>query len=113
MNDEWEKNDPLWKLLGHAKPASVSPFFARNVLREIRQASPRQLLPDFLLRWMAVGALAVLTAGFIVNLGASGRTPFSTLTKSVDFTAIFDEVAGLDTLVAVEDVSISNYTADL
>jgi hypothetical protein len=113
MNDDWEKNDPLWELLGHAKPVSVSPFFARNVVREIRQAPARPLIPAFLLRWMAAGAFAVLTAGFIVNLGAGDRAPSPTLTKSADFTAIFDEVAGLDALVAVEDVSISNYTADL
>ena len=34
---ENESNDPLWDLLGQAKPVEVSPFFSRNVLREIRK----------------------------------------------------------------------------
>ncbi len=33
-NDE---QDDLWRLLGHAKKPSVSPFFSRNVLRAIRE----------------------------------------------------------------------------
>jgi len=31
-----EPNDPVWKVLGHAKPVEPSPFFARNVVREAR-----------------------------------------------------------------------------
>ncbi len=38
QNDSLEelKNDPVWDLLKHGKKADVSPFFARNVMREIR-----------------------------------------------------------------------------
>jgi anti-sigma-K factor RskA len=32
-----DDNDKLWELLGQARPPEVSPFFARNVLRAIRQ----------------------------------------------------------------------------
>jgi hypothetical protein len=31
-----DEQDDLWRLLGHAKAPSVSPFFSRNVLRAIR-----------------------------------------------------------------------------
>lgn len=31
-----EDRDELWALLGRARPPAVSPFFARNVVREIR-----------------------------------------------------------------------------
>jgi hypothetical protein len=31
-----EEQDDLWELLGKARQPSVSPFFARNVLREVR-----------------------------------------------------------------------------
>jgi len=31
-------DDPLWDLLGKARPVEVSPYFARNVLREVRLA---------------------------------------------------------------------------
>ena len=66
MNRE---DDPqLWELLGQAAEPKVSPFFARNVVREVRglaQAqgklrtwfSPRRLVP---LTSGAVGLIAVL-----------------------------------------------------
>lgn len=110
MNDDWDK-DELWALLGKAKPVTVSPFFARNVVREIRRNPARPLVPLFVLRWFGAGALAVLTAGFFLNLGDAGTG--SHPTKSADFVESFDAAAGLDTLVAVEDVSIFNDTADL
>jgi uncharacterized membrane protein len=31
-----EEHDDLWRVLGHAKQPTVSPFFSRNVLRDIR-----------------------------------------------------------------------------
>ncbi len=108
MNDNWDK-DALWDLLGKTKPVTVSPFFSRNILREIRRSSARPMVPFFLLRWLGAGALAVLTAGFFLNLGGSSVRPAG----SADFAQVFDAAAGLDTLVAVEDVSLTNFTADL
>ena len=109
MKDEW-KNDDLWELLGHAKPVSVSPFFARNVLRTLRQAPASSPVPAFVLRWLAVGSLAVLTAGFFLNLEASGSMSSG---ESMDFTVIFDEAAGLNSLLAVEEVSLGDESSDL
>ena len=110
MKEDWD-NDALWNLLGKTRPVSVSPFFSRNVLREIRRSPARPMVPLFVLRWLGAGALAVLTAGFFLNLGDGGNSPRSG--RSADFVATFDAAAGLDTLVPVEDVSISNYTAGL
>lgn len=31
-----EENDELWQVLGRAKQPAVSPFFSRNILRDIR-----------------------------------------------------------------------------
>ena len=108
MKEDWDK-DALWDLLGKTKPITVSPFFARNVLREIRRGSARPMIPLFLLRWLGAGALAALTAGFFLNLGGSSVHPAG----PTDFAQVFDAAAGLDTLVAVEGVSLSNFTADL
>ncbi|MEI8310456.1 MAG: hypothetical protein WCH98_06865 [Verrucomicrobiota bacterium] len=110
MNEDWDK-DALWNLLGKTKPVAVSSFFSRNVLREIRRNPARPLIPIFLLRWLGAGALALLTAGFFLNLG--GDTGSSQLARAADFAEVFDAAAGLDKLVAVEEVSIANYTADL
>jgi hypothetical protein len=35
-----EEDEPLWGLLGHSSVPKVSPFFARNVVRKIRQERP-------------------------------------------------------------------------
>ncbi len=32
-----ESNDPIWKILAQAKKVTPSPFFARNVVREVRR----------------------------------------------------------------------------
>jgi hypothetical protein len=108
MKDDWDK-DALWDLLGKTKPVTVSPFFSRNVLREIRRSPARPMVPLFLLRWLGAGAFAVLTAGFFLNLDSSPSRPAG----SADFAQVFDAAAGLDTLVAVEDVSLTNFTADM
>ena len=108
MNSEWN-HDELWDLLGKTKPVSVSPFFFRNVLREIRRTSARPLVPLFLLRWLGAGAFALLTAGFFLNLGSFSSRP----SGQADFAAAFDVAAGLDTLIAAAEVSLTNFTADL
>lgn len=37
------ENDPLWDLLGNVPPVEVSPYFAQNVIREIRVAHENAL----------------------------------------------------------------------
>ncbi len=105
MKEDWE-NDSLWDLLGHARPVSVSPFFSRNILREIRQSTPHSLIPAFLLRWLGAGALAILTAGFFLNLHPESE-------DRAEFSEVFDTVAGLDTLIASGEVSMQSYMQDL
>ena len=108
MKEDWDK-DALWDLLGKTGPVSVSPFFSRNVLREIRRSPARPMVPLFLLRWLGAGAFALLAAGFFLNLGGSSARP----SGPAEFAAVFDAAAGLDTLVAAGDVSLTNFTADL
>lgn len=110
MKEDWGQ-DELWDLLGKTKPVSVSPFFSRNVLREIRQNPERPWIPRLLLRWLGAGALAVLTAGFFLNLVTDAD--FSQPVKPAEFAEVFDAAAGLDKLAAVEEFSITSYTADL
>jgi hypothetical protein len=63
-----EEHDELWELLGRAKGPAVSPFFARNVVREVRAFSQEQpgLLGWLRAHWkapvLAAGALAVVLA---------------------------------------------------
>jgi hypothetical protein len=52
-----QEDEKLWDLLGHSREPAASPFFARNVLRKIREAqgetTPRRW---FSLRWLAPAA---------------------------------------------------------
>lgn len=99
MKEDLE-NDKLWDLLGRARPVSVSPYFSRRVLREIRQVRSRPLLSAFLLRWMPAGALAILTAGFFLTL-APVQPP--ALAGNTEFNLMFDTIAGIDSLAIVEE----------
>lgn len=39
--DGFDRNDPLWDLLGRAsKPPEPSPYFARRILRDLNEAKP-------------------------------------------------------------------------
>lgn len=102
MNDDFA-NDGLWGLLGRACPVEVSPYFSRRVLREIRLSPSRPLLSPVLLRWLAAGCAAVMVLGFAWSLAPAPAAP--------DFTAAFDAVAGIDSLVA--DVSFADYSSGL
>lgn len=61
-----EEDEKLWDLLGHSAEPKVSPFFARNVVRQIREAqgetSPRRWL-----QWLvpATGVATVIAAAMI------------------------------------------------
>ena len=62
-----EDDEKLWDLLGRSAEPKISPFFARNILREIRQSESRSRVGSWL-RWMvpAAGvAVAIIAAVFL------------------------------------------------
>ena len=68
-----EEQDDLWELLGKARQPSVSPFFSRNVLREVRnvdQESARLLfrLRSWFPRHWRVVAVSACTACLAVGV---------------------------------------------
>ncbi|HSJ02856.1 MAG TPA: hypothetical protein VK956_10405, partial [Verrucomicrobium sp.] len=48
-------NDPVFKLLGKAKPVDPRPNFTQNVLRAIRQEPQRESVWERLRYWLATG----------------------------------------------------------
>ncbi len=97
-------DDPqLWDLLGKSAARPVSPFFARNVLREIRKEQPRR--PSFVwLRWLvpAAGVAAVLVAGALTLHHPAVRD--SANTTVVAKADLDDDVAAdIDDLVSSDD----------
>lgn len=105
-----EEDEKLWDLLGRASEPAASPFFARNVLRKIREAqgepSPRHW---WNLRWLvpAAGVAVVIIAGLalptqIVNQHRSDSRPeVVAFTDSQDT----DLIADLDDLMASDENS--------
>lgn len=59
-----EEHDELWDLLGKARQPVVSPFFSRNVLREIRGQEQERAgsWMSFLFRWQGLAASVCLGA---------------------------------------------------
>jgi len=57
-----EDHDDLWQLLGRARQPKVSPFLARNVVREVRMLQQERRSPflAFLWRWQPLAATACL-----------------------------------------------------
>ena len=108
MNDDLPENDALWGLLGRAKTTHTpSPFFARNVVRSIRLNTRAPAHPPFILRWISAPAFAVLLFGFALSLLQSRQAPVPS-----ELVEYFDMAAGLDQLAIVEDLSLSNFTAN-
>lgn len=108
-----EENDELWQLLGEARASEVSPFFARNVLREIRTARQEK---TGVLAWLrkywrtaALGsAAAVLLA---VNATGQFRTTAGTrapaeIAQQAPSKTDYEVISHLDELVAYEQSSI-------
>jgi hypothetical protein len=107
-----EDDQQLWDLLGHAAQAELSPFFARNVIRTIREQrnrfewlrnwlSPRKLVP-------AAGLVIAVVAAILVTHQPAARSPVE---NAPDIIAAidpqdYDVVADLDELLATDENSL-------
>jgi hypothetical protein len=106
-----EDDHQLWDLLGKSAQPGVSPFFARNVLREIRQQKswmdrmrgwlrPRRLIPA------AAVVLVLVVSALSLHLSPSNSAdnPPELVTK-ID-PQDYDTVVDLDDLLATDDDGI-------
>ena len=106
-----EEDEKLWDLLGRATEPTASPFFARNVLRKLREAqgesSPNR---SWYLRWLipAAGVAVVIIAGLalptqiIKQQREASRPEIVALAESQDN----DLIADLDDLMGFDDSSL-------
>ena len=109
-----EEDQKLWDLLGRASEPAPSPFFARNVLRKIRDAqgdpAPRHW---WNLRWLvpAAGVAVVIIAGLalptqiIKQQRSNSRSEIAAFADGQDseLMADLDELMGSDDSNALED----------
>jgi hypothetical protein len=105
-----EDDQQLWDLLGHAAEPKLSPLFARNVLRQIRQeprwfehvrswVRPRRLVPASGL------ALAVIAAIIFAHNPSLRQKPPATEPDPVAKIDVqdYEVVANLDELLASDE----------
>jgi hypothetical protein len=104
-----EDDQELWDLLGRAAEPALSPFFPRNVLRQIRREPSRF---DRMQKWLSLRrlipasalAIAMVTAAIVIHHPVSQRP----LEDEPDVVAKIDPqdyevVADLDELLAVDE----------
>jgi hypothetical protein len=111
-NMEPQDDKELWDVLGRLPEPTVSPFFARNVLRKIREKPSRfeQARNWFSLRRI-VGAAVMAAACVAVALVTHYPGPRTTSSSDLDVVAKIDPqdyevVADLDELIAWDENSV-------
>jgi hypothetical protein len=104
-----DEKDDLWQLLGRAKTPEVSPFFSRNVLREVRVERQEQpsVWASLHQRWaMALlGTCAVATAAVGLLLHQNQPDQLALIASKVSASPDYQVISDLDDLLASEESS--------
>src|SRR6266487_3547092 len=112
---ERQDDNELWDILGRVPEPTLSPFFARNVLRKIRQDATRldRARNWFSLRRLVAAASAV--AIVVVGMAIATHHPVSRTTSANDLEVVakidpqdYDVVADLDELIAWNETSTTD-----
>jgi hypothetical protein len=106
-----EEDQKLWDLLGHATEPTASPFFARNVLRKIREAQGELSPRRWYARWLvpAAGVALVVIAGLalpsqlIKQHRLNSEAVAFTDSQDSELMADLDDLMGSDESSALED----------
>jgi hypothetical protein len=110
---EPQDDKELWDILGRVPEPTLSPFFARNVLRKIRQDATRL---DRARNWFSLRRLVAASAVAIVVVGMAIAThhPVSSQRGSANDLDVvakvdpqdYDVVADLDELIAWDENTV-------
>lgn len=103
-----EDDEKLWDLLGHAAEPKVSPFFARNVLREIRESRGSSPVTGWL-KWLvpATGVAVAVIAALFLRVQTPGQNHSNLPADQLALLEAQDSevMADLDDLIASDDSS--------
>jgi len=109
---EPEDDKQLWDVLGRVPEPTLSPFFARNVVRKIRQEATRL---ERARNWFSLRRLVAASAVAIIVVGMAIAThhPISKTASGNDLDVVakidpqdYDVVADLDELVAWDENNV-------
>jgi hypothetical protein len=103
-----EDDEKLWDLLGRSAEPKISPFFARNVLREIRESESRPRRGGWL-QWLvpAAGVAVAIIAALFLRVQMPERNSSD---RDSDMLALMEGqdselVADLDDLIGPDDTN--------
>lgn len=115
-NCNLEPGDPVWDLLGKARTVEVSPFFARNVLREIRLAEAHSEARNQSAAQSLSGLASIVIKRLRLALAAGAAICVVTTTSTVIFqdhkntlvlrSGDVEVICNLDELLASEDSAL-------
>ena len=102
-----EEDEKLWDLLGHSAEPKVSPFFARNVARKIREAQGEPA-PNrwWNLRWLVPAA--GVAAAIIVALSLPIQIPKANHADSRGDASVLSEAQDTDLMTDLDDLVASD-----
>jgi hypothetical protein len=104
-----EDDKELWDILGHVPEPTLSPFFARNVVRSVRQQANRF---ERMRGWFSWGRLAAASGvvAVVIAIVIATHHPVSQTTTANDSDVVtkidpqdYDVVADLDELLAWDE----------
>jgi hypothetical protein len=109
---EPQDDKKLWDFLGLLPQPTLSPFFARNVLRRIRQEPTHfEWVRNWFSVWRLTGASAL--AALVISLAVVTHHPGSQTASSKDSDVVakidpqdYDVVADLDALIAWDENNV-------
>lgn len=106
-----EEDEKLWDLLGHSAEPKVSPFFARNVVRKIRQAQGEMpARPWWNLRWLvpASGVAVAVIAALLLRMQVPQERPAEPREDGLALSEVPDIelIADLEDLVGSDEASV-------
>ena len=103
-----EDDEKLWDLLGRSAEPKISPFFARNVLREIRESESRPRMGGWL-QWLvpATGVAVAIIAALFLRVQMPERNSSD---RDSDMLALIEGqdselIADLDDLIGSDDTN--------
>jgi hypothetical protein len=107
-----EEKDPAWELLKKSPPVKASPFFSRNVMREVRKLvtgrTEKGLPWDALLAWFRQPAYAVAAVAVVAGLTAIAVLRSGILQPSPGGTDAPAMAAAQPSGAAIEESTISD-----
>jgi hypothetical protein len=103
-----EDDKKLWDLLGRSAEPAVSPFFARNVLREVRESEGRSRVGGWL-QWLVptAGVAVAIIAALFLRVQAPDQNYSDARAETLSLIESQDSelIADLDDLIESDDTN--------